>query len=347
MSTLYLVPAIALVLFVALPLVRSPHWTVRVFDYPRVQKLVLVCLMLGLWFTAADGKRVIDQIVLALLMVSALYLVKVIVPYTPLGQKMVDQVVPNAGEAPLTLLVCNVLQTNRDHGRLGQLIAQRSPDVVVLLETDEHWQQGIRSAVSEYPYRVEVPQPNTYGMLLYSRLPIVHQAVNRLVDPEVPSIIADVDYRGARVRLYILHPTPPVPQENETSTERDAEVLLVGRMAQAYGKPCIVLGDLNDVAWSRTTELFLKSSKMLDPRRGRGMYNTFHAHVPFLRWPLDHFFVSSQFRLVDVQVESSVGSDHFPMSLAVVLRADDPREELPIAVEEHQEVSERIAAAGA
>ncbi len=105
-----------------------------------------------------------------------------------------------------------------------------------------------------------------------------------------------------------------------------------------------MLGDLNDVAWSRTTSLFQKTSKLLDPRRGRGMYNTFHASLPFLRWPLDHFFVSSQFRLVDLRVERSVRADHFPISLSVVLRSDDPSEELPIKGAEQKEVSDMIAA---
>jgi endonuclease/exonuclease/phosphatase (EEP) superfamily protein YafD len=120
----------------------------------------------------------------------------------------------------------------------------------------------------------------------------------------------------------------------------------VGRLAAAHDGPCIVLGDLNDVAWSRTTELFLKTSKLLDPRRGRGFYNTFHAHYLFLRWPLDHFFVSSQFRLVAMRVEPAVGSDHFPISLSVVLRSDDARAELPIDRKEHAEVSAKIAEGG-
>jgi len=197
-----------------------------------------------------------------------------------------------------------------------------------------------------YPHRVEVPQDNTYGMLFYSRLPIVQHSVDHLVDPEVPSIMADVAYAGQVVRLYCLHPTPPVPQESETSTDRDAEVLQVGRMAAAHHGPCVVLGDLNDVAWSRTTELFLKTSKLLDPRRGRGLYNTFHAHYPFLRWPLDHFFLSSQFRLVAMQVEPTIGSDHFPISLSVVLRSDDASEERTIDLEEREEVAGKIAAGG-
>ena len=32
------------------------------------------------------------------------------------------------------------------------------------------------------------------------------------------------------------------------------------------------------------------------------MYTTFHAHYPFLRWPLEHFVLSSQFRPVSMRV---------------------------------------------
>jgi len=346
MATILLILSFALVVSVALPLIRSAHWTVRVFDYPRIQKLFLVCVMIGLWLVTVDRWGVLNRIALVLLCAAALHLVYVVWPYTILGRKMVQRVVPHPAEQPLTLLVCNVLQTNRDHARMGRSIAQRRPDVVVLLETDEVWRKGICPSVANYPHRVEVPLPNTYGILVYSRLPMANHVVNHLVDPEVPSIIADVEYNGTVVRLYILHPTPPVPQESATSTERDAEVLLVGRLAAAYGKPCIVLGDLNDVAWSRTTKLFMKTSKLLDPRRGRGLFNTFHAHYPYLRWPLDHFFVSSQFRLVDMRVEPAVGSDHFPISLSVVLRSDDPSAELVNDSDEQTQVSEKIAASG-
>jgi endonuclease/exonuclease/phosphatase (EEP) superfamily protein YafD len=98
-----------------------------------------------------------------------------------------------------------------------------------------------------------------------------------------------------------VHPTPPVPNENPRSTERDKELLLVADLAKASDLPVIVIGDLNDVAWSYTTELFLKMSGLIDPRRGRGFYNSFHAHYPFLRFPLDHAFISTDFKLKGYQ----------------------------------------------
>lgn len=56
---------------------------------------------------------------------------------------------------------------------------------------------------------------------------------------------------------------------------------------------------------------------MLDPRVGRGVYNTFHARYWFLRWPLDHVFVNNTFLLGRLQCLPASGSDHFPIFIAV------------------------------
>ena len=96
-------------------------------------------------------------------------------------------------------------------------------------------------------------------------------------------------------------------------------------------EPTIVSGDLNDVAWSHTTRLFLRLSGLLDPRVGRGFYNSFHAQHWFIRFPLDHFFHSNDFRLVELRRLEEVGSDHFPMLLELSYephgRAGQPEQE--------------------
>ena len=89
--------------------------------------------------------------------------------------------------------------------------------------------------------------------------------------------------------------------------------MLVGREIAREAKPVIVAGDLNDVAWSRTSRLFRRLSGLIDPRIGRGFYNSFHAHHWWLRWPLDHVFYSPDFLLHGLQRLPAFGSDHFPI----------------------------------
>lgn len=339
---LYWILSIFAILSVFIPSIKNTFWTFRVFDYPRFQKFVILVMLALLWTFAVGEPSIYDKVLLISEIAVALYLFYIIIPYTKFGKTMIDQTEPNPDEKVLDILVCNVYQHNRNYQKLADLVKEKDPSVLFFLETDEEWKKALKPVTMAYQYKIEVPLANTYGLLFYSHFPVKNYEINYLIDDDIPSIVADLEYNNQIVRLFGIHPTPPVPQENTESTERDAEILLVGEKAEAYGKPAIVFGDLNDVAWSKTTELFLKSSGMLDPRRGRGMFNTFHAKYWFLRWPLDHFFVSPHFRLVDMKVLKSVDSDHFPIWISLVIRNEDDADQLQISEDEEVEVDEKI-----
>jgi len=120
-----------------------------------------------------------------------------------------------------------------------------------------------------------------------------------------------------------------MPQENPSSTDRDAEMMLVAKSAKGNKLPVIVAGDFNDVAWSQSTTLFKDLSGLLDPRIGRGFYNTFSANSYLMRWPLDHFFASDEFRLITMQVGEDIDSDHFPAYFEVQLEPEKAAEQTP------------------
>jgi endonuclease/exonuclease/phosphatase (EEP) superfamily protein YafD len=242
-------------------------------------------------------------------------------------------------------LICNVFIENKNSEKLLRLIEKNNPDIVVLAEPDERWAKEVAHLEKNYPYTVLHPLDNAYGIMLFSRLKLIEPQLKFLIEDDIPSIHAEVELpSGDVVKLYCLHPRPPAPQESLRSTERDAELLMDGRIISQHDRPTIICGDLNDVAWSRTTKLFQKISGLLDPRIGRGLYNSFHAHYPLIRFPLDHVFHSNHFRLVELKRLPNVDSDHFPIyvSLSYETTAEIVQEKPEAEREEHIEAIETI-----
>jgi endonuclease/exonuclease/phosphatase (EEP) superfamily protein YafD len=252
-------------------------------------------------------------------------------------------------ERSLRVLVVNVLMTNRTADQLFALIRQHEPDVILAVETDAWWGTHFEKLAPAYPERLVHLLENTYGMLLYSKLELLEPEIRFLLKPDIPSIRTGVRLRsGESVRLYCLHPEPPSPSEADTSLPRDAELVLVGREAAAAGGPTIVAGDLNDVAWSHTSRLFRRISRLLDPRIGRGMFNTFHAGYWLVRWPLDHVFVSEEFALHAIRRLPAFGSDHFPIMIDLEHRpvVADLHEPPEADGEDHAEADDKLARVG-
>lgn len=302
------------VLATLLPLLPLNHWTVRVFDFPRPQIAVasLICLVLSLLFRQGDSLWLHAMGVLNFGCMC--YQVWEISAYTPLVRPKVAVHRGKTDGRSVSLLVSNVLTPNREVGKLLALIEQYQPDIVLTLESDDWWEKQLAPLEKDWPYTVKVPLDNLYGMHLYSRLELRDVEVRHWVQEDIPSIFAHARLRsGDWIVLHCLHPMPPTPTESATSTNRDAELLLVGQEIAGGDKPVLVFGDLNDVAWSSTSRLFQKTSGLLDPRVGRGLYSTFHAQWPLMRWPLDHIFHSADFMMRDIRVLPAIGSDHFPV----------------------------------
>lgn len=314
-----------------MPLVRNDYWIFRIFDYPRLQKLFLsVACLAGLAY-AYERDSTLCLVSISAMVINIIYLSVIIAPYTPVGKKQVLRIENIKSDEGISLMIANVYQDNTNYAGCLAEIKKADPDLLLLLEADKHWEQNVAQVEEHYPNTVKVPLDNTYGMLLYSRLKLTNTHIKYLVEDGIPSIHTEVVLRnGKHIQLYAVHPTPPVPQENPRSTERDKELLLVADMAKDCKLPVIVAGDLNDVAWSHTTSLFLKMSKLLDPRRGRGFFNSFHAHYPFLRFPLDHAFISTDFKLKSIRRMNNFSSDHFPIFISLQHDPAAPAEQKPL-----------------
>ncbi|MBT8138273.1 MAG: endonuclease/exonuclease/phosphatase family protein [Gammaproteobacteria bacterium] len=298
----------------AIPILRHEGWWVRGFDFPRMQFAVLALVLLVLEFFMLPLS---DAWTWPLILITALclaYQAWWVLPYTAVFPVEVHRARQKDQEKSIKIMTANVLTPNRNAASLISLVKAQRPDVLVTLESDSWWEEQLKELETIFVYTIKCPLDNLYGMHVYSKLPLSNESIEFLVEEDVPSIHTEVQLRcGQIVRMHFLHPAPPSPTENEESSERDAELLVVAKSVAEAVRPVIVTGDLNDVAWSHTTRLFRKISGLLDPRIGRGMFNTFHADYFFLRWPLDHLFHSDHFSLESIKRLPSFGSDHFAL----------------------------------
>jgi endonuclease/exonuclease/phosphatase (EEP) superfamily protein YafD len=325
----------------ALPLVRREAWWIRVFDFPRPQFTIalLACgASLGVWFRTDSGLHIVTM---AALGACALYQLWEMSRYTRLRRVMSLGAEAAEPERRLRLLIANVLMTNRNVSEYLDLIGRCDPDIVVLAEPDAYWEEQLRQIESRYPHTMRCPLSNTYGLLLYSRLPLSDESILFRVDEDVPSFRATVTLRtGDTFEMHAIHPRPP--HVGHGTHRRDAELVLVAKEVKDLPRPVIVTGDLNDVAWSHTTRLFLRISGLLDPRLGRTFCNTFHARYALFRWPLDHVFHSRAFRLVRLERGPKTASDHFPVFVELSFEPEKRTEqERPTAAADDWQEAER------
>jgi len=312
--------ATAMILITALPLWRTSRWWVRLCDFPRYQVAAVAIILLVLMPLTLGRLTAPELSLFIALGLAALWQISWIWRYLPGAPLEVPSSGAGSSEAGrIALLTTNVLQDCRDSGVLLQIIDDADPDLILAVETDEWWCARLSEALrTRYPYGLTYPLSNGYGMALFSRLELMQPTIRFLVDDAIPSVKTGVRLKsGAVIDLYGLHPQPPAPLQD--STERDIELVRVGVEIKSSGRPSVVLGDLNDVAWSPTTEEFARAGDLRDPRRGRGFFNTYPAHLPGLRYPLDYVFHTKHFSVSRMRVLPRTGSDHLPLTATLDL----------------------------
>ncbi|MFW5824170.1 MAG: endonuclease/exonuclease/phosphatase family protein, partial [Marinobacter sp.] len=283
--------ALGLVTATLVPLIHTDQWWIRVFDFPRIQIASLIVLTfagyVALFFWR--GLHLWEWVLAAAAGAALVWQAMLIVPYTPLHPLELPASQNKDDSDRISILIYNVRYDNDRVEPLLDVIRDKAPDVILLSEPTPWWHEQLQELKDDYPYAVEQPQNNHYGMLVYSKLELVNPEIRFLIEPAVPSVRTGVKLRsGTRITLYSVHPRPPGlkppdkgegtedSDDREDSDVRDAELLLIAREVEKIGEvPVIVAGDFNDVAWSGTTRLFQRIGGLLDPRVGRGLYNTY------------------------------------------------------------------------
>lgn len=217
----------------------------------------------------------------------------------------------------LRLMHANVLVNNKDYAALAAIVEEAQPDIVVLQEFTEAWQEQMRHPLgSQYPYSKLAPRPGGLGMALYSRYPLEEAEVLALYDSAHLAILARVNVGGRPLSVLALH--PPTPIRPDTFASRNEQLARAASIMREAQGPKLLIGDLNTTMWSPYFTDLLDESGLRDARQGFGLRPSWPVPLPTpLQIPIDHCLVGGGVAVKDVRTGGRTGSDHRPLIVEV------------------------------
>lgn len=338
MWTAYLILTGLLLVLTLLPKIQHSHWIFRTPEFGKIQITIFILLtfIFG-FFTDPPGSFWYYQ---ALLMIMFIHHGVILIKYTPL-YPIKKHFHHEKASRKLKFISANVYQFNTDYNRFIQLINTCKPDFFLTMESNGDWEQALRKLEEQYPYQHKVTLENTYGMHFYSKVKLESAKTHFFVADDIPSIEAHLETEnGFRFVFFGVHPPPPSPTEEETSKERDGDLLSTAKRVTELKDPVIVVGDFNNVAWSKSSILFRKTSHLIDPRIGRSFVSTFHARYKLLRFPIDLMFHSENIFIEELKTLGNFGSDHLPVYCEFYIDHENHEQEERIDGANHEEKAE-------
>ncbi|SHG43248.1 Uncharacterized conserved protein YafD, endonuclease/exonuclease/phosphatase (EEP) superfamily [Salegentibacter echinorum] len=316
--------AVLLIIFTVLSIFRNAGIRyLKMLDFPRIQMFIIIIINLFILWILIKKWRWYDYLItiglIAGLIINAVFLIN----YTrivPVKVQGINKVKPS--EERFSLLMANVKMSNNRTQPLIDLVENEKPDLVLVMEVDEWWNKKLEILDEEYPYSKQALNELAYGMVLYSKLPLKNVEIDYLNNKNVPSFESIISLPGKKEFVFhSVHPVPPTYFKNlpDNAGQEEKALKKIGKQIQEDKRPAIVAGDLNDVVWSYVDNLTGTQNILYDVRIGRGFFNSFNANNFLMRWPLDHVFVTKEFRLKQLKRLPKIGSDHFPVFVELVL----------------------------
>jgi len=234
-----------------------------------------------------------------------------------------------AGSPTLKVMTANLLMVNHDTAGIINEIQQFSPDVLLLQEYTDHWHRALQQSIGPaYPHITYVPQDDSFGTAIYSKLPFTTPPDKRLHmgrEP-LPQMRTTIQFAGREVALYNIHLLPP--RRLDYTIEHRQQLADLCDLLRGEQLPIILAGDFN---FTETTpqarevaRLGLRDAHDLAGfgRSTTWPVNSFFRYLPALRF--DHLYLSPGLTATTCETGIGQGSDHRPVLATVSFLTPNP-----------------------
>ena len=228
-----------------------------------------------------------------------------------------ESTVVACGDEPLRVVTANAWFANPDHAALVAWLSRSDADIIALQEITPQWVLALEALARTYPYRKVIPREDPYGIALLSRWPIVDVQAMDFSGDGVPSLVADVDVQGRKLRVIALHTRWPMTPELQAARDRTLEQ--AAALALTQPDATILLGDLNLTPYAPAFARLVSESGLQDALAGEAWRPTWQAGFWPLALPIDHVLVPRRSCVTGHEIGGYVGSDHRPLQVTLRL----------------------------
>lgn len=228
----------------------------------------------------------------------------------------------------LTVVSSNLNAFNKEYEKIASVFTSSGADIICLQELSPDASDFlIARTKSVYPHTFMVPQPGMFGVGILSKVELINPEKLYLSEaPDIPTLKATVTIRGRQITIVDTHPIAPLGKP--TFKIRNEQLDNLADLASKSKDPVILVGDLNVTPFSPFFKRLVKRGGFFDTTPGFGFQPSWQAQgFPFHRpidqilfnLPLDHVLVRGPLMTTDRKVLESIGSDHKPVKVTLVL----------------------------
>ena len=227
-------------------------------------------------------------------------------------------------------LSINLDFNNASFDRTVSFITKSQPQLLILEELSEGWEEALRETLAKFPYFIRLKYANAYpsdsrnwvrdiveehkmSLGLFSKLPFESSKLGQFETYPTPYVMGQFKFKGKPFTLFGAHLIAPIG--NVLSKVRNNEIAVLTQQIQAISQPTVLLGDLNVTPWSPFFKDLIQKTGLKETRKGRGIYPTWPTRHVSMQIPIDHSLTSSGIIVHSFRLGPDVGSDHFPLVL--------------------------------
>lgn len=206
----------------------------------------------------------------------------------------------------------NVFTSNNKYSKLKTQIEREKPDIVILQEVNSEWINNISDLKNDYPYFIEFPQKDNFGIALYSKIKPINTDIEFWSEYYLPVIKTEILLNGQKTTIYGIHTLPPTGKEYfKTRNE------MLSKMETLTDNNTIFAGDFNTTIYSKTFKNNFKNlyDAQKTAKNPNGTWNAFWFK-PF-RIILEHILYTKNLKVSDFKTGESFGSDHLPVFVTI------------------------------